>query len=287
MQKRRSKEANLDHEPRVDPLSGSIASRRCQASLEALHDDNPAFPLYSPEYSYAVSSILMATYQYQPLRGPRNIRLILLEPSRSFTEPLHCRIFEVSLDQNPQYEAVSYTWGAHATDKTISCINTPLHITTNCEAALRDLRLPREVRALWVDSICIDQSSDAEKSHQIGLMRDVYALAGEVLVWIGKANRSSDLAMASFSSHSRQMLYPSLEYSRDGRFDLQTTGLKLLANAISWCILMVTVKLVTMFCMRVRKCLQPSGHRLPSLTLPSIGKETFSGQPGRNRSDTL
>jgi hypothetical protein len=191
-------------------------------------------------------------YHHQPLHGPRNTRLIWLEPSNTFSSPLHCRLFEVSLDENPQYEALSYTWGGPL-DRSMLCFNMPLSITANCEAALRQLRLPLQPRVLWIDAICIDQSPSPEKAQHLRNMRDIYQKAGEVLLWLGEGNKSSDLAITSLSSSSRQPLFPSLEHSSDGHCDLQTTGLKLFANAISWCIMIVIVKPILLFCLRVRR----------------------------------
>jgi hypothetical protein len=117
--------------------------------------------------------VIMATYQHQPLHHPRNTRLIWLEPSESFPSPLRCRLFEVSLDENPVYEALSYCWGGPL-DRTILCFNLPLSITANCEAALRQLRLSREPRVLWIDAICIDQTPGSEKDQQLRNMRDIH-----------------------------------------------------------------------------------------------------------------
>jgi len=194
----------------------------------------------------------MATYQHQPLHGPRNTRLLWLEPSNTFSSPLHCRLFEVSLDENPQYEALSYCWGGPL-DRTMLCFNMPLSITANCEAALRQLRLPIQPRVLWIDAICIDQSPSPEKEQHLRNMRDIYQRAGEVLMWLGEGNKSSDLAIAHLLNSSRESLYPSIEHSREGQFDLQTTGLKLFANAISWCILIVIIKPILSLCARVRR----------------------------------
>jgi hypothetical protein len=38
---------------------------------------------------------------------------------------------------------------------------------------------------LWIDQICINQNSVAEKSSQVELMGDVYSKAKQVIVWLG------------------------------------------------------------------------------------------------------
>lgn len=52
-------------------------------------------------------------------------------------------------------------------------------------AALRRLRGIGDL-ALWIDGICIDQTSTAERSAQVALIRDIYKQAVEVVVWFGE-----------------------------------------------------------------------------------------------------
>jgi len=41
---------------------------------------------------------------------------------------------------------------------------------------------------VWVDAICINQADLKEKSTQVSMMRDIYAAAKCVLVWLGNGN---------------------------------------------------------------------------------------------------
>jgi hypothetical protein len=61
-----------------------------------------------------------------------------------------------------------------------------LLLTRSCEAALRQVHLVNDVRILWIDSVCIDQTSIHERNHQVGIIGDVYAFAERVLVWLGE-----------------------------------------------------------------------------------------------------
>jgi hypothetical protein len=47
------------------------------------------------------------------------------------------------------------------------------------------LRLTSKSRILWIDAICIDQSDIDEKGEQLALMRNIYAEAKQVLIWLG------------------------------------------------------------------------------------------------------
>ncbi|KAF2452112.1 hypothetical protein P171DRAFT_321969, partial [Karstenula rhodostoma CBS 690.94] len=38
---------------------------------------------------------------------------------------------------------------------------------------------------LWIDAFCIDQSNIRELNHQVAQMRDIYAAADSVIVWLG------------------------------------------------------------------------------------------------------
>ncbi|KAL3291606.1 heterokaryon incompatibility protein [Colletotrichum asianum] len=69
-------------------------------------------------------------------------------------------------------------------------------ITRNCENALRSVRIlggPR--RNIWIDSLCINQDDEKERSAQVALMPRIYAGAAGVLVYLGHATSDSGLAM--------------------------------------------------------------------------------------------
>ncbi|KAL6888021.1 heterokaryon incompatibility domain-containing protein [Trichoderma evansii] len=61
-------------------------------------------------------------------------------------------------------------------------------------AALRRLRSMGDL-TLWIDGICIDQTSIAERSAQVALMRDIYKQAAEVVVWLGEEDEASKTAI--------------------------------------------------------------------------------------------
>jgi hypothetical protein len=130
---------------------------------------------------------LASNYSYQPLSQPRFIRLLTLSPSPSPSKPIRCHLRQASLDDaSKTYEALSYTWGARNGTVPISCDGQTLLVTPNCESALRHLRNRLTSRVLWVDAVCIDQGSAEEKSTQVPLMGDIYALASQVVVWLGQ-----------------------------------------------------------------------------------------------------
>lgn len=69
--------------------------------------------------------------------------------------------------------------------KPILCDEQELQVTTNLAGALKHLRLADESRWMWFDAICIDQTNILERSQQVSMMRETYARANQVLIWIG------------------------------------------------------------------------------------------------------
>jgi Heterokaryon incompatibility protein (HET) len=140
----------------------------------------------------------MAQYQYQPLSAG-GIRLLELLPRDQDPTHLRCRLFEHHLrhPDNPfhLYEAVSYVWGSEDTPRSIIIDNQSLNITENLYVVLLRLQYQSFSRIIWVDAVCIHQEDHLEKQHQIPLMVEIFAKASRVLVWLGKAENDSDLAI--------------------------------------------------------------------------------------------
>jgi hypothetical protein len=124
-------------------------------------------------------------YKYDRLQCSRSIRILELLPDKQGA-PLRCRMREVSLDDAPDYEAVSYVWGPPDLVKQIFCGDEVIPITRSCSYALHHLRLRKQSRRVWIDACCINQNSDYERNHQVGMMGDIYSNASSTLVWLGK-----------------------------------------------------------------------------------------------------
>jgi hypothetical protein len=139
----------------------------------------------------------MDNFAYLPLNpgATKAARIIRLYPSAAFGAAICCELIVIGLGEAylPVYEAISYTWDGQSPseDHFLMCHDENGHykkllVTRNCEAVLRHVRLEKEVRFIWIDSVCIDQSSNQERSHQVGIMGDIYARAEKVLVWLGE-----------------------------------------------------------------------------------------------------
>ena len=134
------------------------------------------------------------SFSYEPL-GESGIRLITLKPSEEFTSDLHCDISNWNLSSNPQYEAVSYTWGASMGGLPIYLDRKKFYITRNLESALRHLRQSDRPRVLWVDAICINQKDLQERSQQVSIMGTIYNEAQNILFWLGQNGQLSEATM--------------------------------------------------------------------------------------------
>ena len=98
----------------------------------------------------------------------------------------------------PEYEALSYTWGANKTDAIRIFSGGGVYevpVTSNLSFALQCLRFRQEARYLWVDALCINQDDAIEKSQQIRKMASIYNNAQRVLVWLGQGDDDSERAL--------------------------------------------------------------------------------------------
>ncbi|KAM7211320.1 Heterokaryon incompatibility protein (HET) domain containing protein [Rhypophila decipiens] len=156
------------------------------------------------------------SFVYSPLLNPTTeIRILELLPGIN-SEPIRCNLIHTDLlsQHPPSYEALSYTWGTErpscsisiktwtnssTTSSTSSVSQDPasvMYIRPNLLAALYRLRTPSSSRFLWIDALCINQSSIPERNAQVTLMLQIYQTASRVIVWLGRAAHSSHLAMA-------------------------------------------------------------------------------------------
>nr|POF04586.1 heterokaryon incompatibility protein 6, or allele [Quercus suber] len=154
-------------------------------------------------------------YLHSPLHRPDNIRLICLEPAPTFTGEIRCILIEVNLQNVQLYEALSYSWGETRSGeslatKSITCHGQKLPVPEGAFSALRRLRRLDRVRYLWIDSICIDQSSNVERSHQVQMMASIFAGASRVLAWVGEDDKAGDgkLTIAFLIQVAREISIP-------------------------------------------------------------------------------
>ncbi|KAK0611754.1 heterokaryon incompatibility protein-domain-containing protein, partial [Immersiella caudata] len=134
-----------------------------------------------------------ASYEYSPLPNPAtHIRLLHLHPSPTHDSALHGTLTTALLSKShtPPYEALSYVWGppSQGPQPELFLADHSLFITPNLSTALRYLRHESQTRVLWVDAVCINQADNHEKTFQVRRMRDIYALASHVVIFLGEGS---------------------------------------------------------------------------------------------------
>jgi hypothetical protein len=168
------------HHPDIRKFDGM---RCCLACGEAV------FEIIKTE-AYSAEPCNPTPYAYTPLNYKLGleIRLLVVQPGEP-SDQLRCDIIHVNLEDEPDYEAVSYTWASDDGDATLSrsiyCdVDKYISVTINCDKALRQLRRRDLKRRLWIDAVCIDQSNINERNHQVSLMRRVYSQARSVRICV-------------------------------------------------------------------------------------------------------
>ena len=126
----------------------------------------------------------------------QEIRLLSLEPGSLDDQP-RCDIQVVSLQQEPDFVALSYVWGDERHRGDILLQDHPFSVTANLEEALRYMQCIQGLTRIWIDALCIHQADAEEKGQQIGLMADIYSRARTTYMWIGAPVYFSNVAIDS------------------------------------------------------------------------------------------
>ncbi|KAI4651064.1 uncharacterized protein J4E79_009259 [Alternaria viburni] len=131
-------------------------------------------------------------YVHKALQTPDSIRVLELLPGPSGSA-LSCRILEIDrTNSDIEFEAISYVWGSPIPACYLRDVksNSMLRVTESLYLALKAMRYPDRSRILWADAVCINQSDNDEKSHQVKNMGSIYATARRVMVWLGNESFS-------------------------------------------------------------------------------------------------
>ena len=119
---------------------------------------------------------------------------------------------------NGRYSTLSYCAGKPTETAEIMVGGFWFNAFANLEHSLEWVRYRWESEGrgdellLWTDQVCINQSDDTEKSHQVGFMRQIYERAQQVFVCLSTAASTPDLlrtastGMAALKRASRAVL---------------------------------------------------------------------------------
>jgi hypothetical protein len=149
--------------------------------------------------------LALPNYKYSSLdKKKKSVRLLEVLPG-PYAAPIKCKVVQCDLDENPTYIALSYMWSQGTGKRYIDCQGTKISIGDNLWQFFREFRKNITIQEylsettatpvrLWIDAICIDQTNIEERNQQVTLMRDVYTGADHVIVWLGLAKHSEELA---------------------------------------------------------------------------------------------
>lgn len=161
-----------------------------EMTLSPLSLRTPSYPTVSPRNTGLVMS---HGTTFPPLEHEDSeIRVFDLAPGTEDETELRGTYRVISLDvdedDTPPYQTISYVWGAiDEKDKTFITIDdSHIQVTQNLRAALRRIRHPTNKTTLWVDSICINQQDDIEKTQQVNMMHRIYKHCTRCLIWMGE-----------------------------------------------------------------------------------------------------
>ncbi|KAK4990470.1 hypothetical protein LTR50_002493 [Elasticomyces elasticus] len=122
------------------------------------------------------------------LTHPTSVRFLQIHGDHrfEFDAEVNCTLTVHDLDKSPPYQCLSYVWGPPS-DHSIKVNGHVLSVTKNLLGALRRLRAGSKNPDgyLWVDAICIDQSTIPERNAQVSMMGSIYAQADQVIAWLG------------------------------------------------------------------------------------------------------
>jgi len=158
-----------------------------------MSSDNPhVMDISNPGDGLTLIYPYVKRYIHVPLQTPDSIRVLELLPGTP-DSALLCRIFAIPRTHaDIEFEAISYVWGSSVPACYLCEVesNSWLRITRNLYLALKALRYADRNRIIWADAICINQSDNDEKSHQVGNMGSIYETASMVVVWLGNVDFS-------------------------------------------------------------------------------------------------
>lgn len=121
--------------------------------------------------------------------GNDYIRLLrVLTPSSRPREATLCELRVFSLKHAPRYSALSYCRQPGDGNVSIDVrgsVEGSFLISHDLRNATRAAHHHRRSDWLWIDAICINQSSNAEKNDQVRRMRAIYEMAYAGFIWLG------------------------------------------------------------------------------------------------------
>jgi hypothetical protein len=138
------------------------------------------FPGSTPEQNWDWNSMLSLTGEHS-----RFFRLVILHPSKDRGSKIVCSLLTDCLDNNPEYEALTWTWGRNWDGYSIQVNGCRFWVTPNLLSCLQCMRHDTERRVLWIDSVTINMRNSAEQNQHVTTMANIYNRAISSAIYIG------------------------------------------------------------------------------------------------------
>ncbi|KXJ84718.1 heterokaryon incompatibility protein-domain-containing protein [Microdochium bolleyi] len=162
---------------------------------------------------------------YAALRHPDSIRLLELTQLDTVEASLQGRLVPRRLCERPVYTALSYVWGDEICKGAITIGDESVPIGRNLCECLKELSSHTGAITIWADQLCINQTDEAEKEHQVQMMGRIYSEAELVIGWIGLSTPENQLALKAFKAVGAGLINQrSAEKSKLALRDLYDTG---------------------------------------------------------------
>jgi hypothetical protein len=154
-----------------------------------------------------MSRFIMANPIYDKLAldsAKNQIRLLRISPRLEDDDGIICGNLHVaSLHDHLDFYALSYAWESSETQEVIQLDGIGFSVARNLYRALFAVRRTYPEITIWIDAICINQTSIPERNSQVQLMRNIYISASQVVVWLGEGSQETDSAIAFFKKAAR------------------------------------------------------------------------------------
>ena len=158
---------------------------------------------------------LRQEFQHDPLESPeRQIRLLEIKASDNGDTEYQLTTYILGSAHMPRFYALSYEWGTDSPAHALTIDGKSFKIRDNLRLFLDRVRSERQdfVRPMWIDAICIDQTSTTERNEQVKIMGQIFRAATLVLTWLGP--KSIDDATLVETESTLQDWRHSAQYTR-------------------------------------------------------------------------
>jgi len=134
-------------------------------------------------------------FKHTPLDHTQpSIRIMKVLPDLSPEGSVQCTLTHGTTDDD--YTCLSYTWGDENTTCPALMNGQLFFVRQNLHNFMHVVRRLYPLRPFWIDAVCIDQGTVAERNHQVAQMGAIYTAAAHVLVWLGSSSNIADFFRA-------------------------------------------------------------------------------------------